>query len=139
MSTRVMHLIALSFILDIILLDQLSKWAVTELLLRPEMGADPVGLWDWILSAPARVGFVSIPVIPHFDFTMVWNEGVSFGMLQGFGIWPLTILSLVISSVFVGWIFKSSTWMESLSLAMIVGGAIEMSLIAFVLAVLRAF
>lgn len=124
MNKKAMHFIAFGVILDIIILDQLSKWAITELILRPETGAEGVGLIDWLINAPDRVGFASAPVIPHFNLTMVWNEGVSFGMLQGFGIWPLTILALAISAIFIAWILKSSTWMESLSLAAIVGGAI---------------
>ena len=124
MNSNIMRLIALSFIIDIILIDQLSKWAITELVLRPATGGDSVGLIEWILHAPDRVGIVSIPVIPHFSLTMVWNEGVSFGMLKGFGIWPLVGLALAISAIFVGWIFKSSTWVECVALAMVVGGAI---------------
>lgn len=124
MNTKIMRLIAFSFIIDIILLDQLSKWAITELVLRPETGASPVGLVEWILNAPERIGFVSIPVIPHFNLTMVWNHGVSFGMMKGFGIWPLVGIAIAISAIFVGWIFKSSTWVECIALSMVVGGAI---------------
>lgn len=118
------HIIALGFILDIIILDQLSKWAITEHILRPETGGEPVGLMDWIMSAPERVGFVSIPVIPHFNLTMVWNEGVSFGLMNGMGIWPLIGLALAISAFFIVWILKSSTWFEAMALATVVGGAV---------------
>jgi signal peptidase II len=124
MTDKMMRIIALGLIIDIILIDQLTKWAITELVLRPETGVNPIGLIEWIMNAPERLGFVSIPVIPHFNLTMVWNEGVSFGLLQGFGIWPLTLLALGISAIFIVWIFKSSTWAECIALAMIVGGAI---------------
>lgn len=124
MSIQTLRILALGFIVDIILLDQLSKWALTELVLRPETGGEPVGLLDWIVNAPERVGFASIPVMPSFNLTMVWNEGVSFGMMNGFGIWPLVVISLIVCAFFLRWLLKSSTGVEAFGLAMVIGGAL---------------
>jgi len=121
---RLPQILGLGLIIDIIILDQLSKWWVIEHILRPQTGGESVGLLSWIMSAPDRLGFVSIPMIDHFNLTMVWNQGVSFGMLQDAGIWPLTILALVVSLVLVVWLMKSTSKFETISLGLIIGGAI---------------
>lgn len=119
------QLLGLSIIFDIIILDQLSKWGIMELVLRPELsGGQGLGLVDWIMHPPLRLDFVSIPVMPNFNLTMVWNEGVSFGMLGGMGIWPLVILAMSIVAIFAVWMMKSTSKFESISLAFVIGGAI---------------
>lgn len=119
------QLLGLSIIFDIIILDQLSKWGIMELILRPELtGGQGLGFVDWIMHPPLRLDFVSIPVIANFNLTMVWNEGVSFGMMGGMGIWPLIILAMTIVSIFFVWLLKSTSKFESVSLAFVIGGAI---------------
>ncbi|MGB0720046.1 MAG: hypothetical protein ACPGRX_06210, partial [Bdellovibrionales bacterium] len=68
----------------IIIADQLSKWAVMEHLLRPLYPLDPAsrGLIDWLAHAPERLPFIGRDVLPFFDLVVVWNQGVSFGMLR---------------------------------------------------------
>ena len=55
---------------------------------------------------------------------MVWNKGISFGLLQNGNPWPLIILSSVIVIFFSIWLFRSSNWIETISLSMVIGGAI---------------
>lgn len=125
MNQKLPKILGFSFIIDIILIDQLTKWAITETILRPKMGQEPVGLLEWLANAPDRVAWgVNMPVFPNFDLTMVWNEGVSFGMLQNAGIWPLTILALTISAFLTHWLVKTTSKFEAISLGLIVGGAI---------------
>ena len=123
-TMKVSSILGLGLIIDIIILDQLSKWWVTEYILRPETGEAPISLGQWIMNAPARLGAVSVPVIQNFNFSMVWNPGVSFGMLQNAGIWPLVVLTLAISAVLLYCLIKSETTFESLSYGMIIGGAL---------------
>jgi len=122
---RFPQIIGLALIVDIILFDQLSKWWITEMILRPQTGADSVGLSQWIMDAPSRVmSGATILVIPNFDLTMVWNEGVSFGLLQGAGIWPLVLLALAISAILSYWLVKTESKFEAMALGAIIGGAI---------------
>jgi signal peptidase II len=94
------------------------------MILRPaaNMG-NPIGFFEWLANAPDRIGFVSVPLMPSFNLTMVWNEGVSFGLLQNAGIWPLTILAFTISAFLLSWLVKSTSKFEAISLGMIIGGA----------------
>ena len=118
------QIIGLTLILDILILDQVSKWAITELILRPELSGTGLGFGAWIMDPPLRLDFVSVPVMPYFNLTMVWNEGVSFGMFKGMGIWPLVILAGGVASVFAFWLMLTRSKWEAVGLAMVIGGAI---------------
>tara|TARA_B100001750_G_C15489686_1_gene590492 strand:- start:652 stop:1191 length:540 start_codon:yes stop_codon:yes gene_type:complete len=122
---KLSRILGLGLILDIIILDQLSKWWVTEYILRPVTAGQSVPLGQWLANAPERVGPVSIPVFPGFNWAMVWNEGVSFGMMQNpDNIWPLVGLTVAICAVLLYCLLKSETIFESLSYGMIIGGAL---------------
>jgi lipoprotein signal peptidase len=102
----------LALALFILIADQISKWAVTEHIIRPAVDGfgESIGFFDWLFSAPERLPFVQIPVLPFFNFAMVWNQGVSFGMLSqntSIGSWLLVGLSAVITIWFVIWLFAA--------------------------------
>jgi signal peptidase II len=106
-----------------IVLDQLSKWIVLDWLFRPELGREMLGFFGWAQNTE-RLPYVNIEVLPFFDLTMVWNQGVSFGMFQSGNIWPLTIIALVISTFFAVWLARAKSWVEGISLSLIIGGAL---------------
>lgn len=68
-----------------------------------------------------------VPVLPVFDLVLIWNTGVSYGLLQQeteFGRWALVALH-VAASLFIGvWILREADRISSLGLALILGGAI---------------
>lgn len=109
----------------LLVLDQLSKWAVTEKLFRPMLGlGDPMRFTDWLENAPERIAFASQPVTSFFSLTMVWNSGISFGLMAGGGWGVLTISSLLISLFFFVWMLRTRVLWEILSLGLIIGGAL---------------
>lgn len=109
----------------IIAFDQFSKWAVLETMFRRELGlGDPMRFMDWLKLAPERLPNVSIVKTSFFNLTMVWNEGISFGLLQTGGWGLLTIAGLVISAGFFIWMLRATALGEILALAFIVGGAL---------------
>jgi signal peptidase II len=58
---------------------------------------------------------------------MVWNKGVSFGLFNhdtDYGPLLLTSLSLVISAVFLVWLFRTNSAVQLCGIAMVIGGAI---------------
>lgn len=95
------------FMLVLVLLtDQLSKYWILNIIHLPEKG--------------------SIPVIPFFNFTMVWNHAITFGMLGQFGSWApviFSIASLCIAFVLFVWMVRSRKIWVVLSLGAIIGGA----------------
>ncbi len=119
-------LVGFSIAADILILDQLSKWLILELIIRKEIqpNALPIDLWHWITNPPSRFPFASVEVLPFFNLSMVWNEGISFGLFHGSGVWILSILSLAITVLFSVWMFKAQGWLQTVALGMVIGGAI---------------
>lgn len=122
MNTRVF---GPGLIVFLLVFDQWSKWAILEKLFRPTLGlGDPMRFLDWLRDAPARLPDITLPYTSFFNLSMVWNEGISFGLMAGGGWGLLTVLSLIISAVFFVWMLRSHVLPEVIALAMIVGGAL---------------
>lgn len=89
--------------------------------------ADQVSKW-WILDVFRLPEKFSVPVIDGFlHLTMVWNRGVSTGLLTAqsdVGRWLLTALTAAIAiGVFI-WMWRESNRWQALALSGILGGAI---------------
>jgi len=109
----------------LLVVDQLSKWAITEKLFRVELGlGDPMRFMDWMQNAPEPLTYVSLPVTSFLNLAMVWNPGISFGLFAGGGWGLLTIMSLVIAGFFFIWMMRTNAFGETLALALIIGGAL---------------
>lgn len=117
------QIIGFALILDFIILDQISKWMVLELYFKEEIGAQSLDLFTWLTSTE-RLPFIRIEVFSFFNLSMVWNEGISFGLFQSGNPWPLTIIALVIVTIFSTWLAKTKSWVETISLSMVIGGAL---------------
>ena len=95
----------------ILVLDQASKWFMLEVLRLPEVRHIP-------LLAAGPFGF---------DLTMVWNRGVTFGMLQAEGILGqllLAGLALLIAGFLLRWMARAENRLTALALGAVVGGAV---------------
>lgn len=96
--------------------DQISKWVV----LGP-MQFSPPGCLQ------GGYGCRFIELTPFFDLQMVWNRGVSFGLLradQDLARWALVALSFVISGVFVWWLRGAERKLTAVALGLVIGGAL---------------
>jgi signal peptidase II len=101
----VKHWLWLSF--TVLLLDQASKWLVLAAL-------EP---------------FEAVPVLPHFNFTLMFNEGAAFSFLAGAGGWQrwlLAALAIVVAGALIGWLLKlrPDERLQASGLALLIGGAI---------------
>lgn len=112
--------------LNILILDQLTKWLILEFVIREQVqpNARAMDFWTWMVDPPARFPFASVEILPFFNLTMVWNEGISFGMFQGTGPWILITIALAITVLFSVWMMKVTGWLQMIALAMVIGGAI---------------
>ncbi len=67
-----------------------------------------------------------ITVIPHvLDFTLVFNQGIAFGMLQGLGVWLAPVAILMTG--FAYWLYtkrEPNDKMQALVAILVAGGAI---------------
>jgi signal peptidase II len=119
--------LAIEMLAIIFLLDQVSKWAVLEYLMRPlTQGGEPLAFWNWF-SSPSlpRLEHAQMTVTGFFNITMVWNEGISFGLLSSSaGNHVLTVLLGMVVACFAMWTFLTPHHTPRQILAMIVGGAL---------------
>lgn len=107
MSRRPYLLLGGGLALFIIFLDQLVKWVMLDIM-------------D-IANRPP------VEVTPFFNFVMVWNYGVSFGMLSHPSSnvpYFLIAVALVIISVMIGWLWQCRDTMLSLAIGLVIGGAL---------------
>ncbi len=77
-----------------------------------------------ILDLPQR-GNVS--VLPVLDLTMVWNRGVTFGLLDAGGGWSAAILAAVALAIVAGlgvWLRRTDSLPTALAIGAIAGGAV---------------
>ncbi len=89
------------------------------------VGLDQASKW-WILADvmdPPRV----IPVTPFFNIVVVWNRGVSFGILNQESAWVPWLLSALAAAICVGlfiWLRRADgRWLAG-GLGLIIGGAL---------------
>lgn len=93
--------------LVILLADQASKWLILEVVFR-----------QW--PPP-------IEVTGFFNLVMVWNRGVSFGMLASDSDttrWLLVALALAITAGLGYWLTRIDRLLPALSIGLVIGGAI---------------
>ena len=91
----------------VLILDQASKWWVLEVLHLPERGR--------------------VEVLPVLSLTMVWNQGVTFGLFHQEGAWGPWILGGVALAVVVAlalWMRRAEKVVIACALGAIMGGAI---------------
>ena len=78
----------------------------------------------YLINLPARQ---NIPVLPFFDLTMVWNRGVSFGLLQAdgpYGRLALIGFTLAISISVLVWLWRNDDILSAIALGGVLGGAL---------------
>lgn len=114
--------------LDVVLFDQVSKWAVLEYVIRPQLVAGAsLDLLQWLRAFPAeRLSSVKVELTSFLNIVMVWNEGVSFGMFGDGMMGPLAFVgvALGICAIFVIWLLRSESWVEAVACGLVIGGAI---------------
>lgn len=116
--------------LVVIIMDQMSKWAVTELLIRPiarTPNKESLDFISWYLKTPSILPYAEIKVFSFFNIVMVWNKGVSFGLLGAWGgvaYLLLVAVALGITGFFCLLLYDSKSPQHSCSYALIIGGAL---------------
>lgn len=91
----------------VLIADQASKWWVLEVLRLPERG--------------------QVPVLPVLSLTMVWNQGVTFGLFHQsgeWGPWLLAGVSLAVVVALLVWLRRAESVLVAAALGAIGGGAV---------------
>jgi signal peptidase II len=107
MRRRALTVLGILSALVVLLADQGSKWWVLNVLHLPDVG--------------------QIVVLPVLNLTMVWNRGVTFGLLNGLGQAGSWILAAVALAIVIGlgaWLRKADSRLVAVALGAIAGGAV---------------
>lgn len=81
----------------------------------------------WILHGLDLPRLLSVQVGGPVYLTMVWNQGVSFGLLQAeheIIRWVLVAFSLGVAALLANWARAAYRWSMTVGLGLVIGGAI---------------
>jgi lipoprotein signal peptidase len=91
------------------------------------LAADQASKW-WILDVVQLPAVSQIVLLPVLNLTMVWNRGVTFGLLTNFGHWSYLLLAAIALAVVAGlvvWLRRAESRLVATALGAIVGGAVS--------------
>jgi signal peptidase II len=81
----------------------------------------------WVLHVLNLQDIGQVVLLPVLNLTMVWNRGVTFGLLNGFGQWgtaALVVIALAVVVALALWLRKASSALMAVSIGAIAGGAV---------------
>lgn len=93
--------------ISIAVVDRLSKWAILY----------------WV-DLPARR---KIEITPFFDLTMVWNPGISYGLLPARSAWAVAVLvtfAVTVTAALTVWLARIQHRLLAVAVALVIGGAV---------------
>jgi signal peptidase II len=85
------------------------------------------GSKTWVLQGLQLPLLGRVDLLPMLSLTMVWNQGVTFGMFKADGPWGPLLLVAVAAAIVVAlgvWLRRAETRLVAISLGAIAGGAI---------------
>lgn len=68
-----------------------------------------------------------VTITPFFDLVLVWNQGISYGLLpqqSAAGRWALILFACVASLALASWLARQTSKLAAASIGLIIGGAI---------------
>jgi signal peptidase II len=88
------------------------------------LALDQASKW-WLLEVTGLAARPPIEALPVFNLVMVWNTGISFGMLAGYN-QPLLLIALsgVIMAILLVWLARADSRLTALALGIVLGGAL---------------
>jgi lipoprotein signal peptidase len=90
------------------------------------LAADQASKW-WVLNGLDLPQLRQVVLLPVLSLTMVWNTGVTFGLLNGLGSWGhvlLAAVSLAVVAALGVWLRRAESAVVATAIGAIAGGAI---------------
>ena len=91
----------------VLIFDQVTKWYFFAVVDLPRVG--------------------QVRLLPIFNLTLVWNQGISFGLLNNGALWGrigLIIFALAISTVVARWLLTTDRLWPGIGMGLVIGGAL---------------
>lgn len=88
--------------------------------------ADQASKW-WVLNGLDLPELHQVVLLPVLNLTMVWNHGVTFGLLNGLGSaghWLLAIVALAVVAALGVWLRRADSNVTATAIGAIAGGAV---------------
>jgi signal peptidase II len=108
----------------VILADQFTKWGVVTYTLAAQPHS---GFLQWLIHKNDQANFVMRRFNEFLNVVLVWNPGISFGMLQTnkmAATYALTIMAVIVSGAFLAWLWREPKAIRGVTVGLIVGGAL---------------
>jgi signal peptidase II len=81
----------------------------------------------WILYRLDLPALHQVVLLPVLSLTMVWNKGVTFGLLDGLGSWghyALAGIAVMVICLLLLWLRRAANRLAAIAIGMIMGGAV---------------
>ena len=81
----------------------------------------------WVLHGLHLEDGRFLVLLPVLNFVLVWNRGITFGMLHSLGALHWTVLSLLALAVVTAlgsWLWRTDRLLQSLAIGAVMGGAV---------------
>ena len=81
----------------------------------------------WMLYVYDIAAKGTVTVAPFLDLVLVWNQGVSYGMLQQqteLGRWGLILFAVATSIALAVWLARATSKLVAVGIGLIIGGAV---------------
>jgi signal peptidase II len=85
--------------------------------------ADQAHKW-WMLRVFKIAEGGTVEITPFFDLVLVWNKGVSYGLLNTDNQWIFIVLNLLICAVLWAWMCGLNRPISAAAIGLILGGAL---------------
>jgi len=81
----------------------------------------------WVLNVLNLPDLRQVALLPVLSLTMVWNQGVTFGLLNGLGSWShlvLAAIALAVVGALCVWLRRAANFLSAIAIGAIAGGAV---------------
>jgi signal peptidase II len=97
------------------------------------LGAAASVCLDYFNTAPMPAtdgwhGGEIVPVAPFFNDVLVWNTGVSYGLLGDLPVWALGLVAAIAIIALGAWWWRTSDTLVGFGLMLVIGGALSNAL-----------
>lgn len=83
--------------------------------------------FGWISTLPQQGNDIRIEVLPFFNIVMVWNPGISYGLLPAasdFQRWILAAFAIGVTGLLIWWLRSVQELRLAQAIGLIIGGAV---------------
>ena len=119
--------IGLAVAAAVVVVDQLAKWwAIATLAADPAL-VEAASAFNPVMCAPdAAFSGRVVEVASVFNLVMVWNCGISFGMLGGAALppWLLAGFAALVTAGLTVWLARARALAPAVGIGLVIGGAI---------------